>query len=130
MLLAADILESAGYEHYEVASYAKKDCESKHNLSYWQCKPYLGIGDSATTMTQNDECRMRVTDDHVEDNLNASQMIAEDCMLAMRTKYGINSQLTNKARSAFKQFDSVIEELFDLGLIKQVEDNFVPTEKG
>lgn len=34
MLLAAQILEESGYEHYEVASYAKPGYESKHNLSY------------------------------------------------------------------------------------------------
>jgi len=37
-----------GYLHYEVSNYAKTyDNISKHNLKYWQRKPYLGLGPSA-----------------------------------------------------------------------------------
>lgn len=130
MLLAAEVLESAGYEHYEVASYAKPGHESKHNLAYWQSKPYLGIGESATTMTQNSERRMRVTDEHVEDNLSSKQMVSEDCMLAMRTKYGIGKELAELARDNYKNFDKVIEDLIDAGLVKASDGGFAPTEKG
>ena len=34
MLLATDVLQKAGYEHYEVANYANPGYESKHNLAY------------------------------------------------------------------------------------------------
>ena len=34
MLLAAEMLENAGYKHYEVASYALPGFECKHNLAY------------------------------------------------------------------------------------------------
>ena len=34
MLLAAEMLENAGYKHYEVASYAFPGFECKHNLAY------------------------------------------------------------------------------------------------
>lgn len=130
MLLVTEVLEAAGYEHYEVANYSKPGYESKHNLAYWQGKPYLGIGESATTMTQNSERRMRVTDEHVEDDLSAKQIISEDCMLAMRTKYGIDQKLTDLARANFKNFDKVIQEFIDAGLVKESQGGFAPTEKG
>lgn len=130
MLLASEILTDAGFEHYEVASYAKPGFESKHNLSYWFSKPYLGIGESATTMTQNSNRRMRVTDNHVEDDLNSKEMLAEDIVLACRTKYGISNKLANEARSTFSNFDETIEELIHLGLLKTRDDSLVPTEKG
>lgn len=130
MLLAAEILGEAGYSHYEVSSYAKPGFESKHNLSYWQSKPYLGLGQSATTMTQNSERRMRVTDNNVEDDLNAKQMLAEDLVLSARTKFGVSAELCDKAREVFENFDSTIEELQNLELIKQSEGGFSPTEKG
>lgn len=130
MLLAAELLEKAGYEHYEVASYAKPGFECKHNLSYWQGKPYLGLGQSATTMTQNNERRMRVTDEHVEDDLNATQMIAEDCMLAMRTRFGICPELANKAKENLKDFDKTINVLIEASLVKELDGSYVPTEKG
>ncbi len=40
-------LEEAGYEHYEISSFAKPGKRSRHNSSYWQSKKYLGLGPSA-----------------------------------------------------------------------------------
>jgi oxygen-independent coproporphyrinogen-3 oxidase len=40
-------LESAGYEHYEISSFAKPGKRSRHNSAYWQSKKYLGLGPSA-----------------------------------------------------------------------------------
>jgi oxygen-independent coproporphyrinogen III oxidase len=40
-------LESAGYEHYEISSFAKPGKRSRHNSAYWQSKRYLGLGPSA-----------------------------------------------------------------------------------
>jgi len=33
--------------HYEISNFGKQNYFSKHNTSYWQGKPYLGIGPSA-----------------------------------------------------------------------------------
>ncbi len=40
-------LTSAGFEHYEVSSYAKPGRRSRHNSAYWRRVPYLGLGPSA-----------------------------------------------------------------------------------
>jgi oxygen-independent coproporphyrinogen-3 oxidase len=40
-------MESAGYEHYEISSFAKPGKRSRHNSSYWQSKKYLGLGPAA-----------------------------------------------------------------------------------
>ena len=39
--------EQQGFVHYEISNFGKKGYFSKHNTSYWQGKPYLGIGPSA-----------------------------------------------------------------------------------
>lgn len=39
--------ESAGYDHYEVSNFGKPGFHSKHNTSYWNGIPYVGIGPSA-----------------------------------------------------------------------------------
>ena len=39
--------EKQGFVHYEVSNFGKPRYFSKHNTSYWQGKPYLGIGPSA-----------------------------------------------------------------------------------
>jgi oxygen-independent coproporphyrinogen III oxidase len=40
-------LESAGFEHYEISSFARPGKRSRHNSAYWQSKKYLGFGPSA-----------------------------------------------------------------------------------
>lgn len=39
--------EKQGFRHYEISNFGKPNYFSKHNSSYWQGKPYLGIGPSA-----------------------------------------------------------------------------------
>ena len=38
------------YHQYEISNYAKKGFECKHNIKYWERKPYLGFGISAAGM--------------------------------------------------------------------------------
>jgi oxygen-independent coproporphyrinogen III oxidase len=45
--LTMEILEAAGFRHYEVSNYAAPGYESLHNLSYWRLEDYLGFGPSA-----------------------------------------------------------------------------------
>jgi oxygen-independent coproporphyrinogen-3 oxidase len=46
-LLGAEWLTLAGYEHYEISNFALPGHRSRHNSSYWQGMPYLGLGPSA-----------------------------------------------------------------------------------
>ncbi len=41
------LCEAAGYEQYEVSSYARPDKTSRHNRLYWQRGEFLGLGPSA-----------------------------------------------------------------------------------
>lgn len=59
MDLAAEVLKEAGYERYEVASYARPGHRCRHNIAYWTGKSYLGLGRSAASMLDvcKGECR-------------------------------------------------------------------------
>ncbi len=46
-LHAARRFEAAGFRQYEISNFAQKGKESRHNLKYWHCEEYLGIGPSA-----------------------------------------------------------------------------------
>jgi len=39
--------EELGYRQYEISNFALPGMESKHNLCYWQCEDYLGLGPAA-----------------------------------------------------------------------------------
>jgi oxygen-independent coproporphyrinogen III oxidase len=45
--LIRNFLRIEGFHHYEVSNYAKKGFFSRHNLSYWNQVPYIGVGVSA-----------------------------------------------------------------------------------
>lgn len=38
---------AAGYAHYEISNFSLPGCHSRHNSSYWDMTPYLGLGASA-----------------------------------------------------------------------------------
>ena len=44
---ASSVLESAGYEHYELSNWAMPGHHSRHNRVYWQDGDYLGMGAGA-----------------------------------------------------------------------------------
>lgn len=52
--LAADLylgcverLAAKGFSQYEISNFARPGKESRHNLKYWRCEQYLGIGPAA-----------------------------------------------------------------------------------
>lgn len=45
--LLMDKAREAGFEHYEISNFARPGFTSRHNSSYWQDVPYLGIGAAA-----------------------------------------------------------------------------------
>jgi oxygen-independent coproporphyrinogen-3 oxidase len=49
--LAMDLLEKAGYKHYEISNWALKDPDTdfscRHNQQYWLNQPYFGFGAGA-----------------------------------------------------------------------------------
>lgn len=46
-LATIDRLSEKGYAQYEISNFAKNGAYSRHNLKYWNCDEYIGIGPSA-----------------------------------------------------------------------------------
>lgn len=46
-LQMCETLEGAGLLQYEISNFAKPGEESRHNLKYWHCEEYLGLGPAA-----------------------------------------------------------------------------------
>ena len=42
--MAQEVMEGAGYRHYEISNWAMSGYPSRHNLIYWRNEPFLGVG--------------------------------------------------------------------------------------
>jgi oxygen-independent coproporphyrinogen-3 oxidase len=64
---AIETLHKAGLEQYEISNFCRPGMESRHNLRYWQRRPYLGLGLDASSMLAAGEdhrvLRSTTTDD-------------------------------------------------------------------
>jgi oxygen-independent coproporphyrinogen-3 oxidase len=47
---AIERLNKAGLEQYEISNFCRPGFHSRHNLRYWQRRPYLGLGLDASSM--------------------------------------------------------------------------------
>lgn len=50
MIAAQELLAHAGLQRYEVSNYARPGFESRHNISYWTGRQYIGVGTSAASL--------------------------------------------------------------------------------
>ena len=82
-----DRLTAAGYEHYEISNFAKKDFRSRHNSSYWNGTPYIGVGAAAHSY----DIRSRswnVADIHAYiDGIERGERLFEEELLDDDTRY-------------------------------------------
>lgn len=130
MAMAEHILEPAGLKRYEVASYAAEGRQCRHNIAYWTGVPYLGLGMSAVTMTQNKSRRMRVQDGQVVDDLNRRQMAAEDLMMKMRMTRGVSEEELAEAAVLLPQALDTFRSLVKDNLVKREDGRYKPTFGG
>ncbi len=55
--MAEDMMAGAGYEQYEISNFARTGFRCRHNLSYWESKPYIGLGCSAASYIPPVRCK-------------------------------------------------------------------------
>ena len=127
---ARELLLSAGFRHYEVASYARPGLESRHNTAYWTGAPYLGLGPGAVTMRQDALVRERLEGTHVVDSLDIFQYTAEDLMLSMRMTRGISDVQLEEAALLLPEAPAALEELVCEGLVSHDAGRWHPTHNG
>ena len=97
-----EMLENAGFELYELSNFAREGYYSRHNTSYWQGKPYLGLGPSAHSFKPGERSwnisnNVRYIKDIesgdlplTTEMLTPENQINEWIMTGLRTLWGIN----------------------------------------
>jgi oxygen-independent coproporphyrinogen-3 oxidase len=99
---AMELLAEAGIAQYEISNFARNGFESRHNLRYWERKPYLGFGLDASSMLRAsaDVLRWTTTDDlHAYlkgaqtaeyDRLSVDRQHEEAWFLGLRLNQGVD----------------------------------------
>jgi oxygen-independent coproporphyrinogen III oxidase len=88
---AIERLEQAGLGQYEISNFARPGFESRHNLRYWQRRPYLGVGLDASSM-------LRASVESLESGLVPGHDLPGSPATGLRRRGGL-SRAANNANS-------------------------------
>lgn len=111
-------LQAAGFEHYEISNFAKPGFRSQHNSSYWQGKPYLGLGPAAHSFDGAFIRQWNISNNPLyisslqqgvvpfeSETLTITQKINEYLMTSLRTMEGISLNFLEKNWGEKKKLD-------------------------
>lgn len=151
-----DRLEKAAYEHYEISNWAKPGHRCEHNLTYWRCREYLGLGagahsyldgvrfavaalptrylslveESFKNPENGSETKMRqvVSGESVTPELD----MADTLILGLRLVEGISLPDFRERFDvdALERFAEELSEPFEFALVEHVNDHLRLTRKG
>lgn len=145
---AIKTLAQNGYVQYEISNFAIPGYECRHNLKYWNCMEYLGLGPAAHSYLNN--CRFSFkrdielymdamekvdTDCNILDesyNITPNERVGEYIMLRLRLNEGLN---TEEFRELFNlNFDRMYGKYLKLyvenGFMVKRGPNYAFTTKG
>ena len=139
---AADLLRRSGYRHYEISNYALNGKECRHNLKYWRCEEYIGVGLSAysyfdgarfgNTSIPSEYLSGEYTEYTLREDIDKDSRAYETVMLGLRTADGISLSRYERSfgHSFFLGREEKIASLISQGYVKVEDDRFYLTEKG
>ena len=159
MYLAAEVRTvEAGLRHYEISNWAIPGRESRHNLVYWQNRPFLGVGPGAHSYLDGHrfhnirspreyirrmgpgEPRPREAGRLFEsvpvveaaEPVDRRLEMAETMMMGLRLDTGVDAAqfAARFGEPPAEAYGEIIDELQDDGLLETVAGSFVLTPRG
>ena len=142
------ILSGCGYNRYEMSNFAKGSRYSRHNLKYWNCDEYIGIGAAAHSYFGGERYSVIRNAETYIDGLeileagisiiDKSEMIEKNesmneyVMLRMRLDEGVDSvQFKERYGRDFGQtFGRYLDEYIKDGFVRKVGGRYFFTTKG
>ena len=142
---AINELNNAGYNHYEISNFAKENYESKHNIIYWNYKPYLGLGPSAhgfngysryyNVNNLRDYMNKLSNNEFPIDNiinLSKNELISERMIMGLRLLDGIDRDVFKDRFNCSMEsiYHDEIRKLKNQGLLTEDGNKIYLTKKG
>lgn len=93
--LVCECLSQAGLRRYEISNFANPGFESTHNLQYWRCGDYLGIGSGAVSKIENRRWRTtRKLKSYLAGNFAPEEEEVLDAKTARKERWMMGLRLT------------------------------------
>ncbi len=139
--LACKKLEAAGYRQYEISNFAKAGFECRHNLKYWDCEEYIGVGVAAHSYYKgarfsNTESLSEYIKGSYQSgdavSLTEADKIAEFMIMGLRKTCGIKKSEFKRrfGMETGEHFGRVIEKHKKTGLLAENEEFLYLTKEG
>lgn len=140
-----DTLYKNGYHQYEISNYSKEGYECKHNIVYWQCDNYLGLGPGASGYINNyrysNICDIKGYNKCLEYDkrpieekniLSKKDEMEEFIFMGLRMNKGINlDEFYKRFNIDFKhRYNDILGKLKNLNLIIEQNNNIILTQRG
>lgn len=138
-------LEENGFIQYEISNFSKKDFQSKHNLKYWRCEDYLGIGlgshSKINTKRFENSSNFKDYIENLDDgklpisnleDLDEKDLLNERIIMGLRLNEGIKyTKLNEEFKIDFlKDFENEIDKNLKLDFIEFNNKKMRLTRKG
>ena len=140
-----DTLCKNGYHQYEISNYSKEGYECKHNIVYWKCDNYLGLGPGASGYINNyrysNICDIKGYNKCLEYDkrpieekniLSKKDEMEEFIFMGLRMNKGINlDEFYKRFNIDFKhRYNDILGKLKNLNLIIEQNNNIILTQRG
>lgn len=141
----AAILQTYGYQQYEISNYAKEGKECQHNIGYWTRKNYLGFGVGSASLFENQ--RFSNTTDRTyyetwsadpekirenQEILDRQEQMEEYMILGLRMLDGVGKKEFEEifGVSIEKPYGNVLEKYRKLNLMELTNERVKLTREG
>ena len=127
-----NMLRDKGYKHYEISNFAKPGFECRHNLVYWRCGRYIGLGAGAHSYFNDSRynnkvgireyiCALSTGRSPAEnfETIDTNEQRAEYMIVGLRTEEGIDiNDFKNRfGADVMTVYGTEINRLIERGLL-------------
>lgn len=134
-------LRDHGFDQYEISNFALPGCESRHNIKYWECNEYFGIGAAAHSYVEGVRySNTTLLDEYIAGNyrsperivLSRDDMVSEFIMMGMRMNRGISAAEYERrfSESVYDRYGKLLKRFAEGDFIEMSGEYIRFTDRG